>query len=127
LTVQNASITEILDALTTRFKVTYKVRSPTSRPLTGNYSGTLREMLTRVLDGNDYILELSDGGCKILILGVSPGAAPTSSNQVMAVPANTMPRWSAAAEHNPLPSVSSPPPLSNFLSQIRAAAAVSSQ
>jgi hypothetical protein len=46
--------------LSKRFKVTYKRLSDNARVLTGLYSGTLRDTLRRVLDGNDYILVLSD-------------------------------------------------------------------
>src|SRR5690349_5375679 len=54
LNVNNATLAEVLDALSTRFKVTYKLRSHNPRILTGRYSGTLRDTLTRILDGNDY-------------------------------------------------------------------------
>jgi hypothetical protein len=76
LKLENATIIEILNALSTRFNVTFKARSHNPRLLTGVYSGTLLETLTRVLNGNDYILEISDQGLEILILGASEQQGP---------------------------------------------------
>ena len=75
LNAQNATIIEILDALSGRFKFTYTVRSHSGRSLNGIYSGTLHETLTRVLDGNDYIVKLSDSGLDIVVLGPSNATA----------------------------------------------------
>src|SRR5436190_21490263 len=54
LRVQNASTKEILDALSAKFHVSYKLPAGVDRKLTGRYAGSLRRVLNRVLDGNDY-------------------------------------------------------------------------
>ena len=79
LRAENASIREVLDALSAKFKVSYKVPSNLIRNLTGEYSGTLNQVLARLLDGNDYIVETSEDGVKIVVLGASGGHAPPSS------------------------------------------------
>jgi hypothetical protein len=129
LKLENATIIEILNALSARFNVTFKARSHNPRLLTGVYSGTLRETLTRVLNGNDYILEVSDEGLEILILGASeqqtppqrqvataPAAAPTVSPTAPPPARTTQPATSIASSRpagvpNATPSA---PPLSSF-------------
>jgi hypothetical protein len=117
VSAQNATIVEILDALSGRFKFTYTMRSPSARSLNGTYSGTLRETLTRVLDGNDYIAKLSASGLDIVVLGPSnPTIGVAQSPQrslVTSAPASSSP----AGVTNPKPSLptSSPPPLSSYL------------
>ena len=70
----NASIREVLDALAGDFKVRYRLPPHVSRTVTGLYSGTLHQVLGRILDGHDYIVEASDDGVRVVVLGAS-GAA----------------------------------------------------
>jgi hypothetical protein len=125
LNAQNATIIEILDALSDRFKFTYTVRSPSGRSLNGIYSGTLHETLTRVLDGNDYIVKLSDSGFDIVVLGPSNATIGVAQlprrSQVTSVPASSSP--AGVANPNPSLPTSSPPPLSSYLSENGPAAA----
>jgi hypothetical protein len=120
---QDATIIEILDALSGRFKFTYAVRSHSGRSLNGIYSGTLHETLTRVLDGNDYIVKLSESGVDIVVLGPSNATIGVAQlpqrSPVASAPASSTP----VANPNPtLPTVSLPP-LSSYLSEKGPAAA----
>lgn len=118
LNVENATIIEILNALSTRFKFTYKVLAQNDRPVTGLYSGSVRETLKRVLDGNDYVLGSSDSGLKILILGASniSGTPPLQpASKVTSAPASSRPAGMVSV--NPSLSTASPPPLSSYVSQ----------
>ena len=123
--VQDATIIEILDALSDRFKFTYTVRSHSDRQLNGIYSGTLHETLTRVLDGNDYIVKLSDSGFDIVVLGPSNPTIGVAQlprrSQVTSAPASSSP--AGVANPNPSLPTSSPPPLSSYLSENGPAAA----
>src|SRR5687767_8474007 len=56
LRAENASIGEILKALGGPFKLTYKLAPNVGRTVSGDYAGTLRQVLARVLDGNNYII-----------------------------------------------------------------------
>jgi hypothetical protein len=105
LRAENASIREVLDALSGKFKVSYKVPSNLPRNVTGEYSGALNQVLARILDGNDYVVETSEDGVKIVVLGAS-GGAPSSSVAAVAaaVPA-------PASRELPAPAPSSRPPL----------------
>jgi hypothetical protein len=50
--------------------------------LTGRYSGSLKEVLGRILDGNDYIVEVSEDAVRIVVL------APAASARAAVVPAS---------------------------------------
>ena len=102
LNVQNATIVEVLNALSARFNLTFKARSHSPRILTGAYSGTLRETLTRVLDGNDYILERSEKGIDVIILGASANEQSNTAPRPM-VTASAAPSPAPAPSSNPTP------------------------
>jgi hypothetical protein len=126
---ENATIVEILDALSGRFKFTYTVRSHSGRTLNGTYSGTLSETLARVLDGNDYIVASSVNSLDIVVLGPSNATIGVAQlpqrGQITSTPASsstpaspsTPASSSPARVVNPNPSqpTSSPPPLSNYI------------
>jgi hypothetical protein len=104
LNVDNATLSEVLDALTSRFKISYRLRAHNPRILTGHYSGTLRETVTRLLDGNDYFLEVSDKGLEVIVLGAS-GSQNAPQRQVASTPA--APPSAPAATPQPSVAVSS--------------------
>src|SRR6476646_8620677 len=81
---QNASIREILDALSAKFNLTYKLSLSVSRNLTGLYSGSLHQALARILDGNDYILEVSEGSVTVVVLGASATTPVLPGTQALA-------------------------------------------
>jgi hypothetical protein len=119
---EDATIVEILDALSGRFKFTYTVRSHSGRTLNGTYSGTLSETLARVLDGNDYIVASSVNSLDIVVLGPSNTAIGVAQlpqrSQITSTPA-TPASSSPARVVNPNPSQPtlspSPPPLSSYI------------
>lgn len=105
---ENAPIREVLDALAATFKLTYLLPSNIGRVVSGLYSGSLYEILARVLDGNDYIIKISDNQIEIAVLGASATPNLASGNQPVVAQEN----HSVA----PVAAVQSPPPLSSFLS-----------
>jgi len=117
--IQNASTKEVLDALGAKFNLTYKLPPGTGRDLTGHYSGALYQVLARILDGNDYFVEMSDGGIHVVILGASGTIATPAANQAFAVGENATAPISPSKPTvavTPSTSNSSPPPLSTYLS-----------
>jgi hypothetical protein len=120
---ENASTREVLDALSATFKLTYKLPANISREITGLYSGTLHQVLGRILDGNNYIVKVSDNTVEVVILGASGVPAAATSSQVIAK--NETPPAPSAPPSNPnvsasaaptLPASSPPPPLATYLS-----------
>jgi hypothetical protein len=66
---QNASIEEILINLSSAFDVKLRSSANLEKRLTGTYRGSLQHVLTRVLDGYDFILKSEKGGAVITVLG----------------------------------------------------------
>lgn len=96
LRVQNASVSQVLAELSRKYKVVYKVGSQHSRPLTGHYSGNLRQVLARILDGQNYIIEAGSEQTRVVILGPSEpanraAAALPAANQAAPPPPSSTP------------------------------------
>ena len=111
LLVENASTEEALQALAGSFGLVYSLPANSGRTLTGTYSGTLRQVLARILDRTDYILKISDGTVEVVVLGPSGGSSVVSASQPV-VPKNIAP-----AGHIVPAALSSkgPPPLASYL------------
>jgi hypothetical protein len=122
LRAENASTREVLEALSATFKLTYKLPPTVHHDLTGLYSGTLPQVLRRILEGNDYIVKVADDAIEIIVLRASGAAAVAASgNAVVARESTVGPRVSASLRTPPSPApmvtASSPlPPLASYLS-----------
>jgi len=113
LHTENATIREVLNALSSAFKLTYKLPPNVGRQVSGLYTGTLHQVLTRVLDGNDYIVKVSDAGVEVVVLGESgkTAIAPIGRAASPAGPVIT------ASENAAAPQAAAPnavPPLTSF-------------
>jgi hypothetical protein len=135
LSAKDASIKEILDALATSQKLRYKLPPNLRVDLTVQCSGTLRQILERVLDGNDYILKVFDDAIEVVVLGnsgavavVSSAPLSTANKSTNVSTANSTPGPSTANKNTNvstagstpgpvLPETSAAPPLTSFLSQ----------
>jgi hypothetical protein len=119
LSAKNASIKEILDALATSQKLSYKLSPNLRADITVQCSGTLRQILERILDGSDYILKVFDDGIEVVVLGTSGLAAVASSVPVST--ANKSTNVSTASSTSGLgpvlPETTPAPPLTSYLSQ----------
>jgi hypothetical protein len=71
LTTNDATIAEILYALRSAFHVEVKLQGATARKFTGVYSGPVRQVLSRLLTGDNYIFHFASDGMSILLLGRS--------------------------------------------------------
>ena len=124
LGAQNASIKEVLDTLAASYKLIYKLPPNIRADLTIQCSGTLRQILERVLDGNDYVLKVFEDSVEVVVLGAAGAAAVASSGPVITVSKNTdAPTPTLARVSGPaLPEAKAAPPLTNYLSQAPTAA-----
>jgi len=59
VSAEAASVDDVLAALSARYHLVYETSPDFNRPIGGLYSGTLQQVLRRVLDGYSYVLELS--------------------------------------------------------------------
>jgi hypothetical protein len=108
LRAENASTGEILNALSAAFKLTYKLPPNIGRNMTGLYSGTLHQVLGRILDGNDYIVKVSNNGIEVVILGASGATAIVASGHAIARSENTIAPSPSVQSSKPTPSGSKP-------------------
>jgi hypothetical protein len=120
--LQNATIREVLDALSARFKLSYKLppNIGNDRTLSGLYFGNLHQVLAHILDGHDYIARLSGGDVEVVVIAKSGTIVNESGNQAVIGSENRIPPGPSTpvAASKPIsPSSNSlPPPLSAYLS-----------
>jgi hypothetical protein len=92
----DATLAEVLAAFRSAFALEVKLKGATARTFTGAYSGSVRQVLLRLLAGEDYILSSDAEGMKIILIGNSandttarssglppaaPGAQPNAPQQ----------------------------------------------
>ena len=91
LQAKNATIAEILSGIRSALNLRVGLTGSTERQYTGAYTGTLRRVLSRLLDGEDYVISSAPDGMNIVLLGLkgagrnnAPSIAPvkhTNSDQ----------------------------------------------
>lgn len=117
LEARDAPLSEVLTAL----GATYELRSGLGQPLTGTYAGSVREVISHVLAGYDYVVENSNGRLAVIIYGISKSTpnAPTAAaaqNVAQNNVAETKPVSAASAidtttaSSKAIPAVAAPPP-----------------
>jgi hypothetical protein len=81
LRASDATMPEILAALHSAFDLEVKLNGTTARRFTGTYLGSMRQVLSRLLAGEDYVLRSAADGIVVRLLGnsASDGAAVPSS------------------------------------------------
>jgi hypothetical protein len=70
---RDATGTEILAALAGRFALSY--RGSTDSRFNGTFKGPLREVVKRVLDGYNYVINTRDNGLDVVVVGPTSGVA----------------------------------------------------
>ena len=81
LQTQDATMPEIFAALRSAFDLEVKLKGATARKFTGVYTGSVRQVLSRLLMGEDYVLRSASDGISIRLLGKSEAdssAAPSN-------------------------------------------------
>jgi hypothetical protein len=69
LQAQNSSIAEIFEALGHRFNVNYRSSIELQNHITGNYEGSLRHVMTRILEGYNFVVKTSPSQIEVIVLG----------------------------------------------------------
>ena len=78
LTAEDAPIGEVLAALSTKFGVVYTPTPGLNGTVGGTYLESLQDVLTRVLDGCDYVISYSGDKIEVTVMGQSgSGARPS--------------------------------------------------
>ena|SRR5579864_362525 len=71
---RDATGTEILAALASHFALSYRGSTTDSR-FNGTFKGPLREVVKRVLDGYNYVINTRDHGLDVVVVGPTSGVA----------------------------------------------------
>jgi hypothetical protein len=79
----NATVAEILTALGETGYLHYRTPVDLSRTVSGTYKGTLQRVVSRLLDGYDFTLQVSDNRIEVVIIGLA-GAMPTTTQTTTA-------------------------------------------
>jgi hypothetical protein len=71
LQAHDATMPEILDAVRSAFALDVTLKGASARKFTGTYSGSVRQVLARLLRGEDYVLRSAADGMGVILLGAS--------------------------------------------------------
>jgi hypothetical protein len=108
---RDAPVEEILAALSRAFGMHYQLSTNLDKRVSGTYVGSLRRVLTRILDGYNFVLKTENGSTVVTVLGTpsATAAAPVSSGpKVVRQPAGAAPP--AVVENLPRPAASTAAP-----------------
>lgn len=83
LDLHQTTITDVLSALRTAFRIKYRSSIPLNEPLNGTYTGSLEYVITRVLNGYNYVIKQDSAKLNLIIFGkvgeravANPGLIP---------------------------------------------------
>jgi len=108
---QNSSIEEILSALSREFHIQYHSTANLEKHLTGTYQGSLQRVLTRILEGHNFIVKASNGQIDVTVFGTQgvPGKAVAAATPAASKPAPIAAKVAPTVEaQSPLPSTKPP-------------------
>jgi len=71
LQANDATMPDILAALRSAFDLEVKLKGTTARTFTGVYSGPVRQVLSRLLTGENYVLRSAGDGMSMILFGSS--------------------------------------------------------
>jgi hypothetical protein len=66
-----ASVQDILAILGDRFGLRYHGTSSVDRSIEGTYTGSLRRVVARLLEGHDYVIKTDGGHIEVFVLGAA--------------------------------------------------------
>jgi hypothetical protein len=91
LEARNASISEVLTALGAAYEMPSGSNVLLSKTITGTYAGSVREIVSQVLGGYDYVVKGAPGKLSIVIYGSSKTPPNISTAKAGSEPQNTQP------------------------------------
>jgi hypothetical protein len=73
---QDATLQDVLTALRSSFGLKYQISTDLSRSVSGTYNGSLREVITRLLNGYDFFVRKVGDDLEVVVVRFS---APTTT------------------------------------------------
>jgi hypothetical protein len=95
LSASGDALSDVLSALGTSWPVKYRSSSPLDAPIEGAYSGSLSQVVARLLDDYNYVIKQDAGRTEIVVFGRRGEAAIAPALPSAQVPASrtTLSRW----------------------------------
>lgn len=87
------TIADVLAALGVAFKLRYRTAVPLSAGAGPTYSGSIREVVARLLDGYSYVLKVDRDSTEVIVFGSRSQVAIPSPAPKAAVPPDVISRW----------------------------------
>lgn len=87
------TIADVLSALGAAFKVRYRSAVPLSANADPTYSGSVREVIARLLDSYNYLVKVDQDTTEVIILGSRGQIAIPAPAPKAAVPLDVTSRW----------------------------------
>jgi hypothetical protein len=84
---------EALAALGSAFGLRYRTSAPLEGTLTGTYAGSLAQVLSRVLDGYDYVVKTEEGSTEVIVIGRHGNRAVAIAPPPVQAPRHTATEW----------------------------------
>jgi hypothetical protein len=88
-----AQVREVLDGLVANFGIGYRSSIALNDTRSGTYSGSLRQVLARVLDGYNFVIGGADAKLQIIVLGKEGDTAIPAVVPAMAPAKNPAADW----------------------------------
>jgi hypothetical protein len=76
---RQTTIADVLAGLATAFNIRYRSSIALNDVRNGTYSGPLRQVISRVLDGYNYVIKYEDSKLNIIVVGKVGEAAPQTA------------------------------------------------
>jgi len=71
LAISDASVAEVLSALEAKYDLSFRARAPLDHRLSGSYSGSLERVVSRLLNGYDFIIKTEAEHLEVTVIGVT--------------------------------------------------------
>jgi len=86
LEVQDATLEQVLAALRLSFQFNYRSAKALGTATDGRFNGPLPRVVTRILEGHDYVMHRSSSGLQVDVFDSSPPAQAAPTRAVSAKP-----------------------------------------
>jgi hypothetical protein len=100
---KNASVEEILVALSNAFDVRFRSSANLEKRLTGTYEGSLQQVVARVLSGYDFFVRSGETGIEITLLGSGKAVAVIGASSAEQRAADPALKGSEQPSNTPIP------------------------
>jgi hypothetical protein len=88
-TASGDAVSDVLAAFAAQWPVTYRTSVPLNAAIEGAYSGSLSQVVARLLDGYNYVIKQESGLTEIIVFGKQGEAAVAPARPVKGI----LSRW----------------------------------